>query len=120
MTTEHTPLPWDVSEQEWGDGPIYVVQFEHPDFTVSDIATAWTKDSHERPDMPLPAKANAEYIVRACNAYPELVAALEAIAKDIYNTVDGPDGSGVYAFAVSRHAEALLSAALAKARGEAS
>lgn len=100
-----TPRPWDISEQEWGDGPIFVLQYEHEDFTVSEIATVWGIDGHERPEMSLPGKANAELICRAVNAHDELLVALEGLLYfDKFPTWDEAE---IYAHDV-----------LARARGE--
>ena len=60
MKLKHTPLPWHVE----GGLRCTVVAHKHNYVIASDVATD-----------------NAAYIVRACNAYPKMVAALRGLVK---------------------------------------
>lgn len=64
MTTQHTPTPWRMSSMRNGE-TIQIVQAYAP---VARIALV----SPRKPE-------NAAFIVRACNAHDELVAALRCI-----------------------------------------
>lgn len=69
MTTPPSPLPWKVLEN-------YIVALE------GNLLCCGVDNTHPE------GRANAAYIVQACNAYPKLVEALEKIAKD-KTTCDG-------------------------------
>ena len=75
MKTPATPLPWCISNPD-GDTDTQVIQMRE------DNPSAVCMGSHE-PD--------AEYIVHACNAYPQLIVELDETLHDL-NTWDGtPD-----------------------------
>jgi hypothetical protein len=66
MSTQHTPTPWQV------DASKHSVSIVADRFCVAQTATAQTGNV-------APAEANAAFIVRACNAHDELVAALREL-----------------------------------------
>jgi hypothetical protein len=70
--TEHTPLPWAFSPWHIEEGPSAVRA------PAGHLVTTTASD------------ADAAYIVKACNAFPDLVMALEQIAA-IENKEFGPD-----------------------------
>ena len=61
MTTQHTPTPWQAPETI----SFYILGASELGQFVANAST----------------KANADFIVRACNAHDELVAALSQIAR---------------------------------------
>jgi uncharacterized protein YdcH (DUF465 family) len=62
--TEHTPTPW-VAEPEYEDGnPTYIHKDGHG---IADCSMGYGVEDD----------ANAAYIVKCCNAFPDLVKALE-------------------------------------------
>jgi hypothetical protein len=67
--TEHTPTPWAVEDTGCG------IEIVSGNFVVAEILPADGKDPTDQD------RANAAFIVRACNAHDELVRALEAIAE---------------------------------------
>jgi hypothetical protein len=74
--TEHTPLPWDfMPSEKWhdlnsGNAPSSV--FHIGDYTVVTDDPSYEFHASDAED--------AAYIVKACNAFPDLVKALEKIA----------------------------------------
>ncbi len=74
MTQKHTPTPWEVSYYDYdNNGPIYCIE---------NVTRSTTPEEH---------KANAEFIVRACNAHDDLVEALKYSRKFIpHNHPDKP------------------------------
>jgi hypothetical protein len=98
MSAKHTPTPWRIctnaqfsSEVETADGSL-------------SIALAHAKghdllpDAYEAPEDDV-SDANAAFIVRACNAHDDLVAALEAVDKHLkaYGTdTIGPETAKVW------------------------
>jgi len=105
METKHTPTPWKSNSMEI---------FTDAGKSSKRIAFATGKaqgDDNELAEL----KATAAFIVRACNAHDELVAALERL-------LGRPCPAGWMGKAAMREAdaaEAQAIAALAKARGEA-
>jgi hypothetical protein len=92
---DHTPTPWAYrpnKHDDWGwiRGP--VMGGEETGELVA-IARCWTTqadmDAHRQAKTD-PYEPNAAYIVKACNAFPDLVKALEQIAA-IENKEFGPD-----------------------------
>lgn len=61
-TNKHTPTPWYLS-------PISCDVWANPGFTICEVYPS----GHETEEK----KANAEFIVRACNCHDELVIALD-------------------------------------------
>ncbi len=78
-----TPLPWTQSNQIGADGDRFIISDDADRYPVS---RAEPKD--------------AAYIVAACNAYPQLVAALRAMI--------GADMTAESGIAATMHARALL------------
>jgi len=68
-TPDHSPLPWRFSTDDPMDGTIGQIE-SHDDWSVAAVFN----DVRE-----LPAKANAEFIVRAVNSHDALLAALKAL-----------------------------------------
>lgn len=93
MTTQHTPTPWRVEEDKKN-----LIAATSPGFFLDPVARCNVSGVHEAD------KANAAFIVLACNAHEELLAAL----KKASYYLDG---------ASSGHANAyrLVMAAIAKA-----
>tara|TARA_R110000868_G_scaffold23596_3_gene94767 strand:- start:192 stop:503 length:312 start_codon:yes stop_codon:yes gene_type:complete len=73
MTQTHTPTPWIVSPP-LGEGAIQIQS------TGLNAYGNWIVA--EVPDRTEEDKANAAFIVRACNAHEELVAALEELLNE--------------------------------------
>jgi hypothetical protein len=95
MKTTHTPGPFHVGMKP---GPmVYGPQGEQ----IADLTHAFIEDE---------SKANAAFIVRACNSHYELLAALEAMTKACMDNQDFRHRNGVVLF--NAHA------AIAKAKGE--
>ena len=95
MKTTHTALPWHTNLRS------------HPSDQVfsDDLIVADCKWTNHTPDV---REANSEFIVRACNAHLELVAALEMSL----------DWLASYPGFGSEHAYNRARAALAKSKGE--
>jgi hypothetical protein len=72
MSTEHTPVPWTFRVGPSGD---LIIEQESEELLPPMIA----KVSRWLADAPEEAKANAAFIVRACNSHEALVDALEAM-----------------------------------------
>lgn len=72
MKTPHTPTPWRIVETNLG---LAIVGAD-----IEDLAALpqgkWGPGSAEQ------KKANADFIVRACNAHDDLLAALETLLAD--------------------------------------
>lgn len=81
MTTNHTPTPWEIREHNYGN-----VRGAHGLFMVGNNAPIadgiYGRNISE-------ADANADFIVKACNAHDDLVAVLEKITDEMtrLNTV---------------------------------
>lgn len=111
---QHTPTPWFLS----GSG----IRIRDKSPEGNDIAWAEPNFAGGFDDV---SRANAAFIVRACNAHEELVAALEL--QDKATTTLVADGEkGVYQMVISfssmhrlHEAYEKRTAALAKARGQA-
>lgn len=109
----HTPLPWGVSYgfsidlNDYGKGGAVYVGGPNPNQIGIKLATPWIEGAWDDDEE---AKANAAFIVRACNAHYALVAALEAILPCV--------GSPVVLRDTPERVRAAC-AALAKARGDA-
>ena len=95
--SEHTSLPWEVKDDHMVINP----------WSMEYVADCGLNDPGD-PDTSERWQANAEYIVLAFNAFPELVAALEAAYRLLG---DGSNGTWC-------HSDARIRAALKKARGE--
>jgi hypothetical protein len=69
--TEHTKLPWREEPNGWTpwQGAIGILPADQDE----EHAIAWTTSGDNE-------EANAAYIVKACNAFPDLVKALQQIA----------------------------------------
>lgn len=74
--SEHSPLPWVLDVDE--DGDLYI----RP--KISEAAICWfSHDVDSRFRARPNGRANAEYIVQACNAYPSLTADLAETRKEL-------------------------------------
>jgi hypothetical protein len=92
----HTPLPW---------GPDTTINLRGPAISIGWLCSA-------DPDSPsdLEARANAAFIVRACNNFPQMLAALEAAQLALLNAeANASNGAAI----------AKVEAAIAKATGAA-
>jgi len=138
---KHTALPWilghdgtdigcpshpicDLTRGEWGD---YFPSIRLVGETSLDIKAEAFMDGLPYGCVPVEeSKANAEFIVRACNSHYELLEALEDLANDCEGWVDAEykDDGEVYHPALQRKydrdMETVLKARalIAKARGE--
>lgn len=90
MKTEHTPLPWAATGAE----------------IDCDSENAFAGMGPNRAVV----KANAEYIVRACNALPDLVAALRECQEKLLEVNCGSDFETECWDAANRAASALAKA----------
>lgn len=77
MTTQHTPGPWRAGQTS--SGAFIEVTYTTEQGVVEPIATCHQISLPRSSDQRAQAKANAEFIVRACNAHDDLLAALEAL-----------------------------------------
>jgi hypothetical protein len=87
----HTPLPWSISHgyaaPYFAAEPAHYVSGPKAESVGIKLASPWREGAWD--DDP-EAKANAEFIVHACNAHYELVAALrEALDMVVDATRDG-------------------------------
>ena len=93
---KHTPLPWKVGKIRQCGTKIKPEPVE-PVHTVDIFAPNGNGVYHKISNFTFTSEDEAEqrayvgYIVKACNAYPELV---EALKKQLYPMVIYPDGSG--------------------------
>ena len=100
--SKHTPGPWELHHNIGRKGEIGIVADAAPCIiAVMGNQNAW----------PAEARANAEFIVRACNAHDELLAALELAME----CMPDPDYRGTTE--AQRAAHASMSAAIRKAKG---
>ena len=108
MSTAHTGLPWMVSE----DRTTIRYDVSAYQWTKFGEFVASTKDEGQTPDIDA---ANAEFIVRACNAHDDLVKALQAARRDYIdaNAIAIPEEQAGYPLLVE------MDAALARATGAA-
>lgn len=125
MGTKHTPTPWHVficdDGKEWSGWPLAIYGPE-PDDGEDAVCVvrpggfypyAWDEGVSR-----LEAVATAEFIVRACNAHDDLVAALEAATAAMAMQKALECGRGVPDADAWDGLIAPARAALAKARGE--
>lgn len=76
VPAEHTPGPWIVEESRVQDtGTLFETIRSSSCLDTGDIAYLTLRQSEVR--------ANADFIVRACNAHDDLVAALEAMCLNM-------------------------------------
>ncbi|WP_036305437.1 hypothetical protein [Methylopila sp. 73B] len=102
----HTPTPWAVcgSDEHWIDiKPAR--EKRRISLSIATVATC-TVD----------AEANAAFIVRACNAHDDLVAALKAMVSDAVELAESGDAG----FWDAEKVPAVIAARAALARAEAS
>jgi len=95
--TKHTETPWTLSEPQAVHG-------------IETYEIHWSADGECVAEI-VHGKDDAAFIVRACNAHDELVAALEALVRD-YEEFDKYPTSDEHPLYAARNA-------LAKAKGEA-
>lgn len=124
MTKQHTPTPWRGKiDGKWGDSGEWIV--EHPDCGSAAIAitahnnrkvvaiVVQAEDEYESLEL---LEANAAFIVRACNAHDELVAALEETRVFLQIFLDAE--TSVVGIEQIKGRISRNDAALRKARGE--
>ena len=112
-----TPLPWH-------NGWESTISHGSSDFAEIPLPSGWIESAWVGSNATAESEANARYIVTACNAFPELLEALEEVLR--YRR-----GEGKYRFAglpdlerecamfdAWQEVEAKCDAALAKARGQ--
>lgn len=99
--SEHTPGPWRVRGRTKIRGTVLGMRYK-----IADVCYPESGGEYERRET----KANAEFIVRACNAHEELVAAVDAAARYFEARNLGEP---------AHELQARLVAALAKAEGDA-
>jgi hypothetical protein len=84
--TEHTPLPWAPQEPDPSEGVAIIGLRTNPNGDPYDsptnglVAIVTMLPTEAEVGDTSRAQANAAYIVKACNAFPDLVKALEAFA----------------------------------------
>jgi hypothetical protein len=107
MEAKHTATPWYVEKQTYKSSSFYI---RGSDENGNQLAWAKGAVAHIPRSTVMPSKANAEFIVRACNAHDDLVKAIHA-ALSLNVLSEGRVNPG------SRMEEVrnMLSAALAKA-----
>lgn len=87
MTTNHTPTPWYSSTEMDGRHQCYSILTAHEDFEDDDdtpyhplIAQTLHGKGFAPKDI---AKANAAFIVKACNAHDDLVGACQTALSNL-------------------------------------
>lgn len=82
MKTKHTPLPWHVFSNYKGGIPLSVGSLHSPRGSVTIARIDWLgSNSKELDDSTGIIKADAEFIVRACNTHYDLVNACKEAVK---------------------------------------
>jgi len=117
MKTEHTPLPWSVG----GNLP-YVVAVTAPEYRGRIPETTICRGQHTGGQNwpyldPMEYRANAAFIVKACNSHYELLEALKDIKVAAYRAIS----MEVYVDAMHDALDKIFSdaqAAISKAEGE--
>lgn len=112
METKHTPTPWEAVNHSWCTTGIYAVdKAEGGTIAVLDIQAE--ADEETQPELERWMAANAEFIVRACNAHDQLAKALLDIAEDAEGSAAfGAAEDAIVALGdVARAARAALAAA---------
>lgn len=74
---KHRKLPWYVMNDEYKEGCFYIassIDAELEDIEICSVWNKWTEDQ---------GKANAEFIVKACNAHYELLDICEHIFDSV-------------------------------------
>ena len=109
---EHTELPWEIM---WQGSDSFAVGIRDRQLVVAEVI-----DSHVESET---AKANAEYIVRACNALPVMLEAINDLieanqhARDLSLNRDEPHRGMIWGEARSMLDVAKLKAKAALAAG---
>lgn len=80
METRHTKLPWCIIEDNTRN-------YTHITNDNMDYVARLSKLENDDVN----GKANAAYIVKACNAYPELISILKEILDNVYFTKKNED-----------------------------
>ena len=112
MSTEHTKLPWIAGDETRGPKRRFVAAvYGNKTTHVADVFL-------ETPDGELEimaGRANAAFVVRACNAHDELMAACKALVEwvEAWNPDDGTSKANKATADIS-----AARAAIAKATGE--
>ena len=96
--TGHTPTPWVVDD-------LMIFEASKRGWKIANLC-GW--DSHQ---SKIEMTANAAFIVTACNAHDQLIAALERLVADYQDVPDATDADGQAVFEQAR-------AALRAASGE--
>lgn len=78
MSAAHTPGPWTVREQ--GDANSYALLTANGHWLISFLQNGELMTATQR--------ANAEFIVRACNAHDELLSALQEMLATVAGQYD--------------------------------
>jgi len=85
MNDKITPLPWKIGDEDDGLDGVEYVQIhagEYGDNSFRGIANVEAGfDGEQHKPLDGETRANAAYIVKACNEYPRLISALERCAK---------------------------------------
>ncbi len=87
---EHTPEPWGYTEDADDGGGARFVIHSLP-WTGEMIAATSSHGPHYKPHGPevQEDEANARFIVRACNAHEDLLAACEAVEAQLLKDAEG-------------------------------
>ena len=112
MTTQpkHTPTPWKFisakANQAAGAPVIHAIRSVDGRHTIVDLGTLYTDEQ----------KANAAFIVTACNAHAELLAALKGML-DMVRFADQDDDGFACGISLEQSQIIAARAAIAKAEG---
>jgi hypothetical protein len=101
MSARHTPIPW--KQDPTGDVGFWVIG-------TSKVLVAETLNETCSQDE---SAANAEFIVRACNAHADLLEACQDALSDSVDASTYPDGP-----CLNKHVRDALRAAIKKAAGQ--
>ncbi len=100
--TEHSKLPWKLSPQG------YIIPTHKSPMAMLKLESPWREGAWDGDEE---AHANAAYIVKCCNAFPDLVKVLTTLCDEIGHREehgDGADDSGCSICRAHKRARKLL------------
>lgn len=124
MTTKHTPTPWSSDgrshrKSNFGTNFARVEAWEIDPVRAEKMVSVTVADClGSYKDDPVIAKANAAFIVRACNAHDELVKTVNLFQQFFDKTPKGQFGRIVCDIGLMNDAFISAQKALAKAKGD--
>lgn len=94
MEAGHTATPWFVEKMDYKSSSFYIRGTD-----ANGKRMAWAKGAvaHIPRSTVMPSKANAKFIVRACNAHDDLVRALKGLLIELEFSAAQTDSGNLYA-----------------------